>query len=195
MSPPIGATPHSSWRARMKRAFAFLALVITLGTLPAQMAQAQTPSVPTGFELVDLITNNSFENSATSLGFDPSSENDGSVAHTTVNPLTGTGSMKVTVNSYGRVLSWHPYGYGSGPFARSVTLAAKLRVDGSTVSGRELTACAIAYFLDSSEPQQVCQDFPVDPNNTVDVYLELPANDRQLNYVFPQFALNDSGTI
>ncbi|MCU1245410.1 MAG: hypothetical protein JWN02_1320, partial [Acidobacteria bacterium] len=195
MPPPTGATPHSSWRARMKRALAFLALVITLGTLPAQMAQAQTPSVPTGFERVDLITNNSFENPATSLGFDPSSENDGSVAHTTVNPLTGTGSMKVTVNSYGRVLSWHPYGYGSGPFARSVTLAAKLRVDSATSSGTELTACAIAYFLDSSEPQQVCQDFPVDPNNTVDVYLELPANDRQLNYVFPQFALNNSGTI
>ncbi|MEA2489956.1 MAG: hypothetical protein QOH21_1748 [Acidobacteriota bacterium] len=156
---------------------------------------AQLPVVPEGFELVERITNNGFENSATALGFEPFSSADGSVAHTTTNPIIGDGSLKITVNSYGRVSAWLPYGYGSGPFARSVTLSAKLRVDSSTLSGRELTACTIAYFFDSQEPSSVCQSYPVDGNNVVNVNLTLDTEDRQLQYIFPQFSLNDSGTI
>jgi hypothetical protein len=193
-----GTNPRNSgstWRTRLKRAFVFSALVLTLASLPPPAAQAQTPAVPAGFELVDLVSNNGYENPAAPLGFEAFSDNDGAVARTTVNPLAGTGSLAVTVQSYGRVGNFTEYGYGSGPFARSVTLAAKLRVDSATVPGTELTVCTIAYFLDTSEPSQVCQDFAVDPSHTVDVYLSLPTNDRQLNYLFPQFALNDSGTI
>jgi hypothetical protein len=173
-----------------RTAFAFIALVITLACLPLP-AQAQ---IPPGFE-ADLIANNDFENGATPLGFEAISENDGSVARTTADPIAGSGSLKVTVNSYGRVVAFHAYGYGSGPYTRSVTLSAKLRVDSATVSGRELTACAVAYFMDSQEPSQICRNFAVDPNNVVDVHLSLDTNERQLNYLFPQFKLDDTGTI
>jgi hypothetical protein len=157
--------------------------------------ESQLPAVPTGFERVERITNNGFEDAEEALAFEPFSSLDGSVAHTTVNPIIGDGSLKITVNSYGRVSAWLPYGYGSGPSGHSVTLSAKLRVDSSTLSGRELTACSIAYFFDSQEPSQVCQSFPVDPDNVVNVYLSLDTEDRQLQYIFPQFSLNDSGTI
>jgi hypothetical protein len=157
--------------------------------------EAQLPEVPSGFERVELITNNGFENSEEALAFEPFSEYDGSVAHTTENPIIGDGSLKITVNSYGRVSAWLPYGYGEGPNARSVTLSAKLRVDSSTLSGRELTACTIAYFFDSQEPSSICDTFPVDDENVVNVYLSLDTEDRQLQYIFPQFSLDDTGTI
>jgi hypothetical protein len=157
--------------------------------------EAQLPAVPSGFVRVERITNNGFENSAHALAFEPFSEYDGEVAHTTENPIIGDGSLKITVNSYGRVSAWLPYGYGAGPFARSVTLTAKLRVDSSTLSGRELTACTIAYFFDSQERELVCDSFPVDEDDIVRVYLELDTEDRQLQYIFPQFSLEDTGTI
>ncbi len=156
--------------------------------------EAQLPEVPEGFERVELITNNGFENSEAPLGFEPFSEYDGSVAHTTENPIIGDGSLKITVNSYGRVSAWLPYGYGAGPYARSIAMSAKLRVDSSTLSGRELTACTIAYFFDSQDPSQICDTFPVD-DDVVYIYLPLDTEDRQLQYVFPQFSLDDTGTI
>ena len=167
----------------------------TVDDVHYSVAEAQLPAVPSGFERVDLLTNNSFDNPLTALGFEPVSSSDGAVAHTTSDPVIGAGSMKITVNSYGRITAFHQYGYGSGPFAHSVTLAARVRVDSSTIPGRQLTACAIAYFLSSSEPSSVCQSFPVDASNVADVYLSLDTHDQQLNYVFPQFGLNDSGTI
>jgi hypothetical protein len=181
MSPAIRATPHP-------RTTLLLALIFSIVVLPVTIAHAQTSPV-------DIITNNGFEDPYAPLGFDAISSSDGSVEQTTVNPITGTGSLKVTVNSYGRVIHWYAYGYGSGPNASSVTLTAKLRVDSSTIPGRELTACAIAYFMDSQEPSSYCRNFPVDDQNVVDVRLALDTNDRQLNYIFPQFALNDTGTI
>lgn len=167
----------------------------TVDDVHYSVEEAQLPEVPSGFERVERILNNGFENSADGLAFEPFSELDGSVAHTTENPVIGDGSLKITVNSYGRVSAWLPYGYGDGPFARSVTLSAKLRVDSATLSGRELTACTIAYFFDSQEPSSVCDSFPVDENHVVNVYLPLDTEDRQLQYIFPQFSLNDSGTI
>ncbi|HEU4886867.1 MAG TPA: hypothetical protein VFV49_03200 [Thermoanaerobaculia bacterium] len=68
-------------------------------------------------------------------------------------------------------------------------------MDSSTLSGRELTACTIAYFFDSQEPSSICDSFPVDDENVVRVYLSLDTEDRQLQYIFPQFSLNDTGTI
>lgn len=157
--------------------------------------EAQLPPVPSGFERVDRLTNNGFEDASTPLAFDAASSFDGAVAHTTEDPIIGEGSLKISLNSYGRVGAFLPYGYGSGPFARSVTLTAKLRVDSTTVPGRQVTACAIAYFLDSQEPSSVCQNFPVDPASVANVYLSLDTQDRQLNYIIPQFSLNDSGTM
>ena len=157
--------------------------------------ESQLPDVPNGFERVERITNNGFENPEQALGFAPFSSNDGSVEHTDENPIIGDGSLKITVNSYGRVSNWLPYGYDAGPDGHTVTLSAKLRVDSSTISGRQLTACAIAYFFDSPNPSQVCQSYPVDPGTVNNVYLSLDTEDRQLQYIFPQFSLNDTGTI
>lgn len=178
-------------RAKPSQVFAFLALALAFLFVPLA-AHAQT--LPPGFE-EDLVTNNDFENSATALGFAPVSTSDGSVAHSTTDPIAGTGSLRITVNSYGRVVRWHAYGWESGPFARSVTVAAKLRVDSSTIAGRQLQACAIAYYQDSPNPEQVCQNFPVAPSTVANVRLSLDTNDRQLLYAFPQFKLDNTGTI
>lgn len=156
--------------------------------------ESQLPEVPSGFEHVDRITNNGFEDDEAPLAFEPFSEYDGSVEHTTVNPIIGDGSLKITVNSYGRVAAWLPYEYDAGPDGHTVTLSAKLRVDSSTIPGRELTVCSIAYFFDSQEPSSVCDSYPVD-EDVVNVYLSLDTEDRQLQYIFPQFSLDDTGTI
>ncbi|HEV7766286.1 MAG TPA: hypothetical protein VGQ76_14880 [Thermoanaerobaculia bacterium] len=157
--------------------------------------EAQLPAVPSGYERVDLIVNNGFEDSEDDLAFEPESVLDGTVAHTDVNPIIGNGSMNITVNSYGRISAWLPYGYGAGPFADSVTLSAKLRVDSSTISGRELTACTIVYFFDDPERDLICDSFPVNEDDVVNVYLSLDTDGRQLQYILPQFTLDDSGTI
>jgi hypothetical protein len=167
----------------------------TVDDVHYHVEEAQLPPVPAGYERVERIINNGFEDSEDALAFEPFSPSDGAVAHTDENPIIGEGSLKITVNSYGRVSAWLPYGYGAGPFADSVTLSAKLRVDSSTISGRELTACTIAYFFDSQDPESICDSFPVDDDNVVNVYLSLDTNDRQLQYIFPQFSLNDTGTI
>lgn len=108
----------------------------TVDDVHYHVEEAQLPPVPSGFMRVEHITNNGFENSQTALAFAPFSSYDGSVAHTTTNPIIGDGSLNITVNSYGRVSAWLPYGYGSGPFARSVTFSAKLRVDSSHIRQR-----------------------------------------------------------
>ncbi|MBV9493470.1 MAG: hypothetical protein JOZ54_04440 [Acidobacteria bacterium] len=170
-------------------------IVATVDDVHYTVFEAQLPEVPSGYEMVDRLTNNSFDNALADLGWSPFSPSDGSVEHTTTNPIIGTGSMKISVNSYGRIQAFLPYGYGSGPFAKSVSFAARVRVDSSTIPGRELTACAIAYYFNSQDPEQVCQSFPVNPSNVVDVFLNLDTHDQQLQYIFPQFSLNDSGTI
>ncbi|HEX7676803.1 MAG TPA: hypothetical protein VF713_01680, partial [Thermoanaerobaculia bacterium] len=124
------------------RVFGALALVTAMWQ-PA--AHAATPPV-------DLLQNNDFENPAAALEFEPVSDAEGTVAYTNVDPLDGTGSMKITVNDYGRLSGWYQYGWGSGPNASSVVFSAKLRVDSTTEPNVKLTVCAIAYFMDSQEP-------------------------------------------
>ena len=170
----------------MTRALATFALVVA-AALWQPAARAATP--------VDLLTNHDFEDPQAPLELEPFSDGEGTVAYTNVNPIDGTGSMKITVNDYGRLTGWYQYGWGSGPFASSVVFSAKLRVDSTTVPGLKLTACAIAYFIDSQEPATVCQQFGVDPDHVVDVRLALDTNNRQLNYLFPQFSLDNSGTL
>jgi len=167
----------------------------TVDDVHYEVFEAQLPPVPDGFERVDRLANNGFEDANADLGFAASSVFDGSVARTTTDPIIGDGSLHLSVNSFGRIGDLLLYGFGSGPFAHSVTLTAKLRVESSTVTGRKLNACAIAYFLDSQEPATVCQQFGVDPGNVVDVYVSLDTNGRQLNYIIPQFSLDNSGTV
>ena len=167
----------------------------TVDDIHYEVFEAQLPTVPDGFELVDRFPNNGFENPTADLGFTAGSSFDGSVAHTDTNPIIGDGSLHMTVNAFGRIGDLLLYGFGSGPFAHSVTLTAKLRVESSTVQGRMLNACAIAYFLDSQEPSMICQQFGVDANNFVDVFVTLDTHDRQLNYIIPQFSLDNFGTI
>jgi hypothetical protein len=167
----------------------------TVDDIHYEVFEAQLPPVPDGFELVDRLANNGFDDPAADLGFTAASSFDGSVARTDTNPIIGDGSLHMTVNSFGRIGNLLLYGFGSGPFAHSVTLTAKLRVESSTVPGRKLNACAIAYFLDSQEPATTCQQFGVDPNNVVDIFVSLDTNGRQLNYIIPQFSLDNSGTV
>jgi len=167
----------------------------TVDDVHYEVFEAQLPAVPAGYELVDRLANNGFEDPNADLGFAPSGVFDGSVARTTTDPIIGDGSLHLTVNSFGRIGDLLLYGFGSGPFARSVTLTAKLRVESSTVTGRQLNACAIAYFLDSQEPATVCQQFGVDPSNVADVFVTVDTNGRQLNYIIPQFSLDNSGTV
>src|SRR3954471_6428030 len=137
----------------MKRVIAALAVtVVTAVWQPA--ARAATP--------VDLLQNHDFENPEAALELEPGSEVEGTVAYTNVDPIDGAGSMKITVNDYGRLSGWYQYGWGSGPNASSVVLSTKLRVDSTTDPNVMLTVCAIAYFMDSQEPSQVCKQFPAD---------------------------------
>src|SRR6201986_2843351 len=85
------------------------------------------PTVPSGYALTDLITDNGFETS--NPGFAPFYPADGSVSRDATNPISGASSLHVTVNAYGRVGLTHQYTYGKGPIADSVTSAAKVRVD------------------------------------------------------------------
>lgn len=167
----------------------------TVDDVHYEVFETQLPPVPDGFERVDRLSNNGFDDPSAALGFAAGSQFDGSVARIDSNPIIGDGSLHMTVNSFGRIGNLLAYGFGSGPFAHSVTLTAKLRVESSTVQGRRLNACAIAYFLDSQEPATTCQQFGVDPNNVVDVYVSLDTNGRQLNYIIPQFSLDNSGTV
>ena len=121
----------------MKRVIAGLAVAVaTAFWQPA--ARAATP--------VDLLQNHDFENPEAALEFEPFSDPEGTVAYTNINPIDGTGSMKITVNDYGRVTGWYQYGYGSGPFASSVVFSAKLRVDSTTDPNLKLPGCQYKFF-------------------------------------------------
>jgi hypothetical protein len=150
------------------------------------------PTVPSGYTLVDRITDNGFETSVG--GFEPNETADGSVSRITANAIQGSSSLRVTANSYGRVLFAHNYPYNGGPLASSVTVKTKLRVDSATVSGLRMQVCAIAYLASSSDPLSTCQDYPVS-TQVADVYLNLNTNNQRLERVFFQFKLDDGGSI
>jgi hypothetical protein len=152
------------------------------------------PNVPTGYQLVDLISDNGFESGIDA--FEANSTGDGTVATSGTNALDGAQSMKVTVNSYGRVGLFHDYPYAAGPVADSVTVKAKIRVDGTTASGGQLKVCAIAYQQNASDPISTCQSYPVpSPQHVVDVFLTLNTGQQQLARAFFQFGFENSGSI
>src|SRR5215470_15975980 len=119
-------------RGRLVSAGVTLALACAL----TGVAHADTPSIPDGYSLVDVITDNGFETST--QRFAPFYPADGSVSRSTVSPISGAASLRVHVNAYGRVGLVQQYGYGSGPIADSVSVAAKVRVDSTSPAGRQL---------------------------------------------------------
>ena len=95
--------------------------------------RGKLPNVPAGDELVDLITENDYEE-----GFDPhfgtaGGPGDGTIAASTTEPIEGTTSLAMTVNAFGRVgFYYEDYGWEEGPLADSVTTRTKVRVDSTS---------------------------------------------------------------
>ncbi len=148
------------------------------------------PNVPDGFQLVDLIHDNGFESGVDA--FEVNAPDEGTVATTTSNPISGAQSLHVTVQGYGRVGLFNDYAYGAGPIADSVTVKAKIRVEGNTAS-QPLQICAIAYA--QGNPTQTCQSFPVDAQHAADVFLTLDTGQQQIERAFFQLRLPESGTV
>jgi len=141
----------------------------------------QLPPVPDGYQLVDLLPDGSFE--ASTSGFEPLYPADGSVARTTVNPIEGNASLRADINAWGRIAASHDYPYGGGPLGDSVTVKARIRVDGASPASSGVEICSIAYLETDSEPRSKCQAFPVS-QNLVDVFLTLDTGRQQLDRVF-----------
>ncbi len=161
-------------------------------TTPPTSTTGQMPTVPSGYELVDLITDTGFE--TTVGGFAPNGSADGTVSRITANAIQGASSLRVVANSYGRIAFEKAYPYNNGPIANSLTVKAKMRVDSAGTAGLRMQVCAIAYLMTSSEPTSTCQDYPVSTQVT-DVYLNLNTNAQRLDRVYFQFKLDDGGTI
>ena len=188
--------------ARLDRVY-FLLKLDDNGTVDATLDDAHlyvvgrdgaepTPPVPDGFSLTDLVTDNGFE--ASTAKFAAFSRSEGSVSRTTVNPIAGAASLKAHVNQYGRVGLVHNYPYDGGPIADSVTVAAKIRIDGAS-PGRVLQVCSIEYFFLDQEPQQTCRDLSVNDHQVQTVFITQPAFGRQLGRAFLQLKLDDSGKV
>jgi hypothetical protein len=148
--------------------------------------------VPEGFELVDLIEDNGFESSV--AGFEAGSPFDGSVATTTVDPIEGLQSLQVTLNGFGRVSSPHEYPFEGGPFADSVSVGGKLRVESATAPGLEDEVCVVVYIQNESNPESTCQSFPVDPAHVAEFLLTQNTAGRQLARVYFELKRSDGGT-
>jgi hypothetical protein len=142
---------------------------------------------------VDLIDDNGFETS--DAGFGPFGPLDGTVTRTTTDPIAGGASLHIALNAFGRAGLVHNYGFGSGPFADSVTVSAKVRVETADTTARRLQVCSIAYLLNDQVPLTACESFAVDPTAIQDVDVSLPTQGRQLDRVLFQFSLNDNGTL
>ncbi len=163
-------------RGRMVIAGGLLAL--SLGVAPPALASD-----------VELVADNGFESST--AGFEASSALDGSVSLDTAHPIAGAQSLHVALNAFGRASFTHQYGFGSGPPADSVRVAAKVRVN----AGRALSVCAIAYVFNDQEPRTGCQVVPVDPDHVVNASATVPVNGQRLDRVLFQFKLDGDGTV
>ena len=180
-------------RGRSVVAGGLLALSLGIAPLARAASDGGTPPVPDGSTLVDLIGDHGFETST--AGFEASSVLDGSVSLSSANPIEGAQSLHVALNSFGRASFTHQYGFGGGPLADSVSVAAKVRVDAGTPAGRVLQACAIAYVTIDQEPRTACQAIPVDPDHVVDASATVPLQGLRLDRVIFQFRLDSDGTV
>jgi hypothetical protein len=157
-------------------------LALSLGLAPAARAASAG----------DLITDNGFESST--AGFEASSALDGSVGLTADNPIAGAQSLHVALNPFGRASFTQQYGFGGGPLAESVSVAAKVRVDAGT-AGNVLQVCAIAYAFLEQDPHEVCRGVPVGADHVVDASATVPMNGLRVDRVIFQLRLNTGGTI
>jgi hypothetical protein len=157
-------------------------LALSLGLAPTARAASDG----------DLITDNGFESSTG--GFEASSTLDGSVSLETAHPIQGAQSLHVSLNGFGRASFTQQYGFGGGPLADSVSVAAKVRVDGGT-PGNVLRVCAIAYPFLEQDPHQVCQSVPIDADHVVDAAATVPMNGLRVDRVIFQLRLETGGTI
>ncbi|MDD2770555.1 MAG: hypothetical protein PHT19_17705, partial [Methylococcus sp.] len=101
--------------------------------------------------------------------------------------------LRADINAWGRIAASHDYPYGSGPLGDSVTVKAKIRVDGASPANGGVEVCSIAYLEADSNPRSACQEFPVS-QNIADVFLTLDTGRQQLDRVFFQLKRADSGT-
>jgi hypothetical protein len=122
--------------------------------------KGEVPEAPRSeYELVDLISNNGFEEAAEPTScFAPFSGNDGSLQPSEDRPLAGQRSLQVSVSPYGRVGCIHEYGFEAGPVGKSVAIEAQLRVDGVAAGSSEgLEVCAVVYFENDPQNRESCQ--------------------------------------
>ncbi len=186
-------------RGRLVAAGVSLALLI--GVAPAAHAGSssrapltdQTPPVPDGFTLSDYVSDPGFESGVS--GFIPSSPLDGSVGLDASNPIDGASSLHVSLNAFGRVSTVAQFPFQAGPFADSVTVAGKLRVDSSVPEGKSVLVCSVAYVTTDQEPRSLCQRFPVDPSRVVDVFVRQPMGGARLDRAYFELRRDDSGTL
>jgi hypothetical protein len=158
-------------------------LALSLGLAPPAHADSAS---------VELITDNGFESST--AGFEASSPLDGSVSLDTAHPIAGAQSLHVSLNGFGRASFTQSYGFGGGPLADSVSIAAKVRVDGGT-AGNVLRVCAVVYAFLEQDPHQSCQSVPVDPDHVVDASATVPMNNLRVDRVIFQLRLETGGTV
>ena len=164
-------------------------MVIAGGLLALSLGLAPTARAATAG---DLITDNGFESSTG--GFEASTTLDGSVSLETAHPIEGAQSLHVSLNGFGRASFTQQYGFGGGPLADSVTVSAKVRVDGGT-PGNVLRVCAIGYPFLEQDPHQACQSVPIDADHVVNASATVPMNGLRVDRVIFQLRLETGGTI
>lgn len=150
----------------------------------------QLPTVPDGSTLFDELVDGGFETSTGSF----SSGSAGTVSRITDDSrISGTGSLRATVNPWARMTAEKNYAYAYGPTADSVTVKARLRVE---TAGSSITICAVAYLHATSERLTSCQSFAaLNPRAVVDVYRTLDVGRRQVSRVFFELHRQDSGSV
>jgi len=160
---------------------------------PASTPTSSTPAdTASGYENVDLITDNGFEASAG--GFAPAYASDGSAQQTSTDPIEGAKSLRVVNNAYGRVSFGKEYPWEAGPYAKSLTARAKIRVESASPSGGEVQICVIAYRQSDGAMLSKCGEYPVG-SGVVQAEQTLEFGDAQVNRAYFQFKLDGDGTI
>src|SRR4051812_38300790 len=177
-----------------------ISLALLIGVAPAAHAGSssraladQTPPVPDGFTLSDHVSDPGFESGDS--GFIPGSALDGTVGRDTSDPIDGSSSLHASLNAFGRISVVAQFPFQAGPFADSVTVAGKLRVNSSVPAGKSVSVCSVAYVTTDQEPRTLCQSFPVDPSHVVDVFVRQPMGGARLDRAYFELKNVDNGTL
>jgi hypothetical protein len=106
----------------------------------------------------------------------------------------GFEASSASLNAFGRASFTQQYGFGGGPLAESVSVRAKVRVDGGT-AGNALQVCAIAYPFLEQDPHQACRSVPIGPDQVVEVAATAPMSGLRVDRVIVQLRLETAGAI